>query len=130
MLVVFAACGEPPEIVVEPLQVLSWVPNRGAQCVAARAGELVAAVTFSDDIDFDSLNADTLFVRQEGGTAVASQIAYDKASQTAHLTVIVDLDLGAVHELVATDEIRGVSRGHLATELHSAFATISPAGCF
>lgn len=128
--VALAACGEPPTIVVEPLQIVSWVPNRGADCVAAASGQFRAAVSFSDDIASGTLTQNTLFVRPEGGDPVPGTIQYDKATQTASLSISEDLTHAAVHELVVTDEVKGVDRGHLAAGLRSSFTTIGPGGCF
>jgi hypothetical protein len=124
------ACGEPPAILVEPLQVVSWVPNRGAQCVAAARDEFRAAVSFSDDIVSGTLTTDTLYVEPEGGDPVPGSIDYDKATQTASLTVTEDLNLATLYELVVTDQVIGVERGQLIDGLRSPFTTISAGGCF
>lgn len=124
------ACGEPPAILVEPLQIVSWVPNRGAQCVAATAEDFRAAITFSDDIASASLTTDSFFVRPEDGEPLSGVIQYDKATQTASLTAAEHLEHDTVYELVATDELRGVERGHLIAELRSPFTTVGAGGCF
>ena len=130
MAAALAGCGEPPSIVVEPLSIVSWVPNRGAQCVAADSGEFRAAVTFSDDIASGTLDGESLYVQQSGGDVVSGSIQYDKATQTAVLTVTDHLELSTVYELVVTEEVRGVDRGHLITGLRSPFTTIAAGGCF
>ncbi len=80
---ILSACGDTPTIVIEPLQVVSWTPNRGAPCVEAAATDFLASVTFSDDIESESLTAETLYVRPDGGDGVGGLIGYDKATQTA-----------------------------------------------
>jgi hypothetical protein len=128
-LFALAGCGSPPVIVVEPLQVVAWVPNRGARCVRADALDFEASVTFSDYLNPATLTPASLFVRPEGEEALAVRITSDGRTQTATLRLDADLDYGAVYELVATDAIEGVERGHLTQELVSPFTTITPAGC-
>ncbi len=130
LLLLLAACGEPPTILVTPLQVVSWAPSQGAQCVAARQSEFTATVTFSDDILPASLDGDALFVRPEGGEPLPATIEYFKATLTARLTVSADLAWSTVHELCVTDAVEGVSQGRLLQELASTFVTVSRGGCY
>jgi hypothetical protein len=124
-----AACGEAPHILIEPLTVVSWTPNRGAQCVAATREEFQAVLTFSDQLDASSITPSSLFVRREGSAdAVSGDV--ESAGATATLRVRADLAYETAYELVAAKAISGVERGELAQELVSPFMTVSAAGCF
>lgn len=129
-LLTCASCGDGPTIIAETLQVISWVPNRGAQCVAGTSVDFMATVTFSDDVVPSTLSAESLFVRPDGGDAVSGAIVYDTEAQTASLSLLEDLSFGEIHELVVTDSVRGEARGRLAAELVSRFETIGPGGCY
>ena len=129
LLTALASCGEPPSIVVEPLQIIAWSPSDGAACIAVAADEFIGTVTFSDDIE--SLSQDNLFVRARGGSeALTLTPVYDKATFSATLRLSGDLAYGGDYELVATRDVVGVNSGHLAREWVSTFQTRSTAGCF
>src|SRR4051812_38191745 len=99
ILCLASACGKPPVIVVEPLEVVSWMPNRGAACVTvlASAGSgrtdpvFAASVTFSDYLDASTVTPDSLFVRPEGGEPLAVLITTEGRSQSAGLGLTADL---------------------------------------
>ncbi len=129
-IVVLASCGTPPSIIVEPLQVVSWQPNRGAACVAVDTEDFVARLTFSDDIQSATLTPQTFFIRPERGASVAANIEYTKATQSAEIILQESLEYDTLYELVASETIEGVEQGHLAAELISTFTTLSPGGCF
>ena len=128
-LAVLAGCGEAPTILVETLQVVNMLPAHGANCVAVEPAQLDAQVTFSDDLDNDTLDGH-LFVRPEGGSPLAATIRYEKSDQTAHLLLADPLEHASRYELVVEAEVVGVSQGKLPAQVVASFETISAAGCY
>jgi len=124
-----AACGEPPTIVLEVLQVVNMTPSHGAQCVTTDPAELNASVTFSDDVEHTTLDGN-LFVRPQGGTPLPATISYDKRSQTAQLRLLDPLEFEQRYELVATEGIEGTQHGALPAQVVASFQTIAAAGCY
>lgn len=120
-----AACIEPPVTVVEPLRVINWSPASGAVCVDASAQILV---TFSDDIDTETLTGASLQVVDADGPVDAT-IGYDKTTYTATLTPSSDLTLETLYTVEATTEVTGTQQGPLPADVRSVFETVGRFGC-
>jgi hypothetical protein len=122
---VATACTNPTSIVIEPLRVINWSPASGSFCIET---DVTIYATFSDNVEADSLTADSLYLLDSDGNVEAT-LAYDEQNYTARLTPSDPLDFGRVYTVVATTEIRSTEKGRLPVELETSFQTVPRTGC-
>lgn len=121
MLLTLLAC-TPELVAVEALSVIHVAPSHGSTGVAV---DSTLAVTFSAELDTDTLTEATLLLQDEDGT-VPTDLSYEAGSFTVYVTPQGDLTADAAHELVVTDAVGSVELGALPATLRSGFDT-SPA---
>lgn len=120
-----AACVDPTSVVIEPLRVINWSPASGAFCVDINAA---VSATFSDDLEADSLSAESFYMRDADGN-VDTTVTYDAATFTARLQPAAALAFDTLYTVVAAQGIRGRDQGGLAVELDASFQTVARYGC-
>jgi len=106
-------------IAVEALSIIHVAPSHGSSGVAVDA---TLAVTFSAELDVDSLSDVTLFVEDEDGP-VAAELSYEAGSYTVYVTPKAELAADAEHALVITDGVQAVELGALPATVRSSFDT-------
>ncbi len=124
-----SACGPPPKVEVDTLRVVSWAPNQGSRCIAVTPGDFRATATFSDELETETVSAASFYLEGPDG-AVEAATTYDSATQTIELLPLDSLEYATDYELVASQEIMGLTQGQLVLELRSSFETVAAAGCY
>ncbi len=120
-----AACVDPLAVVLKPLSVINWEPSSGATCVDARA---VVQVTFSDDLDIDTLTAQSFRLVDAAGPVLA-ELDYDQRVQTASLTPVESLQFGRQYAIMVSEVVSGLEEGPLPADLEARFKTAGRVSC-
>ena len=118
-------CTTPTSVVIEPLRVINWSPPSGAFCVGVEAN---VWITFSDDLEPDSLNADSITLRNSAGP-VNTVISYDAPNFTARLAPAATLLYDDLYTVVITEGVSGKEVGNMSVRLEASFQTVARSGC-
>jgi hypothetical protein len=124
LLLLGTACKDP--IVLESyLAIVHISPNDGAVNIPV---DTIITATFSEDLDEDSVTPIDVYLADEDGVPVESELDYDSTNATISLVPLDLLANNATYELVLGEGIEGLTSGTMVQEIQTQFTTSGQGG--
>jgi len=119
LLLIGTACKDP--IVLESyLAIVHISPNDGAVNIPV---DTIVTATFSEELDEDSVTPIDVYLADEDGVPIESELGYDSTNATISLVPVELLANNSTYDLVIGEGIEGLSSGTMVQSIETQFTT-------